>query len=72
MSSATIIRQLSNGSGEMFDYTWIEDVDKGSRVWESKKAGLLMQGVRKKRTICRPALIFRKFASIKNEALHAT
>jgi hypothetical protein len=30
----------------MFDYTWIEDVDKGSRVWESKKAGLLMQGVR--------------------------
>ena len=21
-------------AGEMFDYGWIEDVDKGSRVWE--------------------------------------
>ncbi len=25
-------------SGEMFDYGWIEDVDKGSRVWEMQEA----------------------------------
>jgi hypothetical protein len=25
-------------AGEMFDYGWIEDVDKGSRVWEMQEA----------------------------------
>ena len=25
-------------AGEMFDYGWIEDVDKGSRVWEMQAA----------------------------------
>jgi predicted PP-loop superfamily ATPase len=61
-------------AGEMFDYGWIEDVDKGANVCgRCKRARLLMQVVRvRNRTVCRPTLIFGELPSIKNEALDAT
>src|SRR5687767_10107582 len=31
-------------AGEMFDYGWIEDADKGSRVWEMQEAGTAHAG----------------------------
>jgi CubicO group peptidase (beta-lactamase class C family) len=31
-------------AGEMFDYGWIEDVDKGSRVWEMREATTVHAG----------------------------
>jgi hypothetical protein len=31
-------------AGEMFDYGWIEDVDKGSRVWEMQEATTVHAG----------------------------
>jgi hypothetical protein len=60
-------------AGEMFDYGWIEDVDKGSRVWEMQADKTTHAGgAGKNRTVCRPTLIFGELPSIKNEALDAT
>jgi len=43
----------------MFDYGWIEDIDKDSRVWEMQQGRTTQAGgAGKNTTVCRPALIF--------------
>ena len=47
LASSQSVRIFAIGEGqggEMFDYGWIEDVDKGSRVWEMKEAATAHAG----------------------------
>jgi CubicO group peptidase (beta-lactamase class C family) len=47
LASSQAVRIFAIGEGqpgEMFDYGWIEDLDKGSRVWEMQEAGTAHAG----------------------------